>query len=129
MKQAVDFNEEAVRPKYSYRRNPVYDRSFQILRWMETSNDYVAFGDYVVVDENEDLELSEKRVMNLISALNERRKLMDLGAETKSRTYYNVKQDKDEYGRSKVVFYTNTGEGVSKENAVFTFEGEVDDDA
>ncbi len=127
MNSIDDFNEPAVRPKYTYRQNPMYERSFQILRWDGEFNEYVPFGEYTVVDISEDHELSEKRVINLVSALNERRKLVDLGSETKSRTYFHAVPGKDEDGKSKVVFYTNTGEGISKENAVITFEGDIND--
>lgn len=124
----TDIEEAASRPKYSSRRNPMHERSFQILRWNEEYYEYVPFGDYTVVDENEDPELSEKRVMNLISAFNERRNLMELGGEMKSRSYFHIVPGKDKSGRTKVIFYTNTEGGVSKENAVFTFEGNADDD-
>lgn len=126
--ESTDFNETASRPKYSYRRNPLYGRAFQILKWNEAFSEYVPFGEYTVVDGSEDPELSEKRVINLISALNERKRLMELGKETKSQTLFHAVPGKDSDGRSKVVFYTNSGEGVSKENAVLIFEGDIDDD-
>jgi hypothetical protein len=124
--QNADFNEGAVRPQFSYRPSPVHERSFMILYWDDMAGDYRPYGDYIVLDDAEERELSEKRVINLVGALNQRRNLIDLGEETKSRTHYHVQPGKDEQGRSKVVFYTYTGEGVSRENAVFTFEGDVE---
>jgi hypothetical protein len=124
----TDFNEPADRPKYTYRLNPLYEKSFQVMKWNDEFNEYVPFGDYTVVDDKEEHELSEKRVMNLVSALNERRRLMDLSEETKSKTYFHPVQGQDDDGKSRVIFYINTGEGASKENAVFTFEGGIDDD-
>ncbi len=124
----TDFNEPAERARYTYRQNPLYEKSFQVLKWDEGFNEYVPFGEYTVVDANEKYDLSEKRVMNLISALNDRQRLLDLGEETESKTLFHVVPGKLEDGRSKVVFYTNNGEGNSIENAVFIFEGDANDD-
>ncbi|NCC20930.1 MAG: hypothetical protein EOM26_00540 [Alphaproteobacteria bacterium] len=122
----ADFNEEAVRPKYAFRKDAANPKSFWILQWSDAVSDYAPFGEYVVVDAEESENLSEKRVANLVGALNEKRRLEDLSDETKSRTLYHVTPEKDADGRSKVVFRTFTGEGVSKENALFTFEGDVE---
>lgn len=124
---SVDFNEPAERARYTYRKNPMYDRSFQVLKWDEGFGEYVPFGDYTSVDESEAFDLLEKKVINLISALNERTNLVELGDQTGVKTYFHVSPVKSGDGKSKVIFYTNAGEGISKENAVFTFEGEIDE--
>ena len=60
--------------------------------------------------------------MNLIALLNARKRLMDLGHETKSRTLYQILTKSDEENNAKVLFYKLEGQGVSKENALFRIE-------
>jgi hypothetical protein len=123
-----EFNEQGTHARYTYRQNPMYERSFQILKWDETCGEHLPFGEYTLLDDSEKFSLSEKKVINLVSALNNRRRLIDLGEEAGSRTLYRVVPGKDEKGRSRVVFYTHDGESASKENAIFIFEGDIDDE-
>lgn len=87
-----------------------------------TDAEPVAVGDYTVLDGAEDLLLSEKKVMNLVSLMNGRKNLMDLGHETKSRVLYNIVSDQDEDGKARVIFYHLGAEGTSVENAMFRIE-------
>jgi hypothetical protein len=89
-----------------------------------TESDPVAVGDYTVLDKSEDIELAEKKVMNLVSLLNGRKKLMQLGHETRSRILYNIVSEKDDDGKMRVLFYQLGQEGVSVENALFRMETE-----
>ena len=57
--------------------------------------------------------------MNLVSLLNGRKRLMQLGHETNSRVLYNVVSEKDEDNKYKVLFYQLKERGVSVENALF----------
>jgi hypothetical protein len=82
----------------------------------------VAVGDYTVLDGAEDPALSEKKVMNLISLMNGRKNLMDLGHETKSRVLYNIVSECDDEGKARVIFYHLGTEGVSVENALLRIE-------
>lgn len=116
----TDFNAEASTPRYTYRRSPVQDRAFMILK--VTDAEPVAVGDYTVLDGSEDIDLTEKKVINLISMLNGRKKLMQLGHETKSRILYNIVSEKDDDGKMRVIFYQLGVEGVSVENALFRME-------
>lgn len=87
-----------------------------------TEADAVAVGDYTVLDTHEDIDLSEKKVMNLVSLLNGRKKLMQLGHETNTRTLYHIVNECDDDGKMRVVFYQLGQEGVSVENALFRME-------
>lgn len=113
-----DFNTITAKQLYTYRRSPVQDASFLILKQNEGTGAYVPVGDYTVLDRNENSELSEKKVMNIVSMLNGRDDLIDLGAETDARLlYYPTAQLSDE-GQKKVVFFHWNGQDVSKENAL-----------
>ena len=122
--QTQDFNAESRAPTYAYQRSPVNERAFLIVKKEEAAMESVPVGDYTVLDQEEDIALSEKKVINLISLLNGRKRLMELGHETKSRTLYHVvsTRDQDPENKTKVLFYNLGSKGVSKENALLQFE-------
>lgn len=122
--QTQDFNSESRAPLYAYQRSPVNERAFLIVKKPEMTAEPIPVGDYTVLDKDEDLTLSEKKVMNLISLLNGRKRLMQLGHETNSRILYNVISEKDEENKTKVLFYKLGNKGVSQENALFRLESE-----
>lgn len=115
--QTQDFNAESKPALFGYQRSPVNERAFLITKKADEAD--VPVGDYTVLDKEEDLNLSEKKVMNLVSLLNGRKRLMQLGHETNSRVLYNVVSEKDEDNKYKVLFYQLKERGVSVENALF----------
>ncbi len=118
-----DFNVEAAIPRYTYAKSPVHPRGFMILKFAEDrSREPVPVGDYTVLDAHEDIKISEMKVMNLVSLINGRKNLMDLGHETGIRTLYQIVTPKDDEGKARVVFYNLGKEGVSVENALFRIE-------
>lgn len=118
-----DFNSEASTPRYAYRRSPVHPRGFMILKYREDLNaEPLVVGDYTVLDPREDFALSERKVINLISLLNGRRHLMELGHETNSRVLYHIVTECDDDGKARVIFYHLGKEGVSEENALLRIE-------
>ena len=119
----TDFNDFGILPTYTYRRSPVTARAFQILKFHKgLSADPVPVGDYTVLDKEEDPFLSEKKVMNVVSALNGRKHLIQLGEETKSRQLFQVLSDGSNGAPYKVMFFTYDGTQVSQENALLTME-------
>lgn len=122
--QTQDFNTESKAPLYAYQRSPVNERAFLIVKNQEQVSDAVPVGDYTILDKEEDIALAEKKVMNLISLLNGRKRLIELGHETKSRILYHLVSEKDEDNKMKVLFYKLEEKGVSKENALFRLESE-----
>ena len=117
------FNSEAAAPRYSYSRSPVHPRGFMILKHPDNDGrEPAVVGDYTVLDSHEDLGLSEKKVMNIVSLLNGRKALMQLGHETGTRVLYNIVTEQDDDGKARVVFYNLGQEGVSIENALFRIE-------
>jgi hypothetical protein len=118
-----DFNLEARTPRYGYAPSPVHPRAFQILKYADSSHENPRpVGDYTVLDSKEDLQLSEKKVMNLVSLLNGRKNLMQLGHETGTRVLYHTVSACDDDGKSRVLFYQLGKEGISVENALFRME-------
>jgi hypothetical protein len=120
--QTQDFNVESRAPKYGYKRSPVNERAFMITKKEDEKAEAKPVGDYTVLDKEEDITLAEKKVMNLVSLLNGRKRLMQLGHETKSRVLYHILTKKDEENKAKVVFYKLENKGVSRENALFRIE-------
>lgn len=80
--------------------------------------------DYTVLDKSEDIHLSERKVMNLVMRLNGATELVELGEQrTRSRMLFHVKPRPDGDPHTEIVFYTQSGQGVSRENAILTMEG------
>lgn len=118
-----DFNAEARSPKYGYVKSPVHPRAFMILKYKaDRGSDPHPVGDYTVLDADEDLGLSERKVMNIVTLLNGRKGLMPLGEGTGSRMLYNQVTECDDDGKSRVVFYRLGEKGVSTENALLRME-------
>ena len=107
---------------FTYRPNPFLAQSFLICR-KEQNGDVTPVGDYTVLDKNEDTRLSERKVMNLVMRLNGETNLMSLGEQTRSRMLFHVKPRPEDSEKTEIVFYTQSGQGVSKENAILTMEG------
>jgi hypothetical protein len=120
-----DFNAEAAPAAYGYRSSPVNPRAFQFTRLDEDAREPAIVGDYTILDKNEDVALAEKKVMNLVSLLNGRKNLMQLGHETSTRVLYKVVTECDDDGKTRIVFYNLGREGVSVENALFRIEKEI----
>ncbi|MEM6811246.1 MAG: hypothetical protein AAF549_02145 [Pseudomonadota bacterium] len=122
--QLNEFNKEGAVPAYGYERSPVNHRAFLIMKKDDQANNIEPVGDYTVLDQDEDESLSEKKVMNLITLLNGRKQLMELGHETNTRVLYNVIHDGKGEEETTVMFYKLEAEGVSKESALLRFKDE-----
>ncbi len=118
-----DFNAEAAAPRYGYEPSPVNPRAFLIHKLSEDGHRApIVVGDYTILDAGEDIAFAEKKVMNLISLLNGRKNLVQLGHETGTRVLYKIVTESDDEGKARVVFYNLGKEGVSVENAMFRIE-------
>lgn len=125
-----DFNLITAKTDYTYRRNPVVDGSFMILK-RQKEEAYEPIGEYTVLDKSEEPDLSEKKVMNLIAILNDQDdRLIQLGEGTGLRMLYKPIPRQTDSEKSKVIFYTLKEEqGVSTENAILTIEEDIEYDA
>lgn len=115
-------NSQEFQSYFTYRPNPILGRSFLICR-KERSGDVVPVGDYTVLDDSEDFHLAERKVINLVMRLNGEKNLVPLGDQTRSRMLFHVKPKPEDDPRTEIVFYSQSGQGVSKENAILTMEG------
>lgn len=124
----MDFNEQSEKPQFIYKRNPLNKHSYQIFEWRDDKTDYEPVGDYLLLQTEEAEDLTEKKVMNVVSLLNGRQKLLELGELTKTRVLFNIVPKKDENDPTKIVFRNHDGEGTSEENAILTLEKGVLDE-
>ncbi|HAJ90829.1 MAG TPA: hypothetical protein DCM27_07465 [Rhodospirillaceae bacterium] len=115
-------NTQDFQANFTYRPNPLLARSFLICR-KEQNGDVTPVGDYTVLDKNEDFHLSERKVINLVMRLNGEKNLVSLGEQTRSRLLFHIKPRPEHDPRTEIVFFTQTGHGVSTENAILTMEG------
>lgn len=125
----MNFNDESTKPQFMYKRNPLIEHAFQIFMMKEEKGDYEPVGDYTLLDLNEDIEITEKKVMNIISLLNGRKNLIDLGTLTKSKVLFNIVQKEDEGDPDKIIFRVHNGNGPSTENAMLVLEKGVLNDS
>lgn len=107
---------------FTYRPHPFLERSFLICR-KEQNGEVTPVGDYTVLDTHEDFKLTERKVINLVMRLNGETDLVPLGEQTRSRLLFHVKPRPEHDPRTEIVFYTQSGHGVSRENAILTMEG------
>ena len=105
------------RPDFIYRHNPVHDRGFQIMK-RGTHDNYEVVGEYTILSKDEPQDLAEKKVMNLITLLNGRDNLIDLGAQTGTRLLFERKSYAEDTGRDEIIFYELGARGVSRENGL-----------
>lgn len=118
----MDFNELSEKPQFIYKRNPLVEHSFQIFSWRFEKKDYEPVGEYLLLETDEDPTLTEKKVMNIVTLLNGKDGLLDLGELTKTRVLFNVVPKKDVDDPTKLIFRNHDGEGTSTENAILTLE-------
>lgn len=118
----TSFNEEGEKPRYIYKKNPLVEHSFQIFEYFEHKQNYEPVGEYTLIDLSESIDITEKKVSNLITMMNGRKRLIDLKNLTNERILFNIIPRTEDSTQQKVVFRTFTGEGVSKENAILTVD-------
>ena len=111
------------RPDFIYQHTPVHARGFQIMK-LSDNDDYDVVGEYTILAKDEPLDLAEKKVINLITLLNGRDNLMDLGEQTGTRLLYQRKAYSAETGRDEIIFYELGEQGVSRENALLILNEE-----
>ncbi len=124
------FNDESEKPKFIYRPNQLVPHSWHILYFRDESNAYEPIGEYTLIDTSEPIEITEKKLMNITALMNEKRgRLINFNNLTDKRLLFTMVPDTPESNVRKVVLRTYDGKGVSKENAVITFnKGVFNDD-
>lgn len=124
----MNFNSESEKPEFLYKRNSLTQHVFQIFQFKKDKGVYEPVGTYTLLDMAESLDLTEKKVMNLISIMNGKQRLIDFTKLTQERILFNIVPNSPENLNEKVIFRTYDGNSVSKENAVLEIEKGVFED-
>ncbi|MBI1327702.1 MAG: hypothetical protein GC136_08685 [Alphaproteobacteria bacterium] len=101
---------------FHYKEHPYLDRAFMIL------DGETPVGEYTVLDLEEDLQLSARKLNNIVCLMNGNPDVVQLGEETQSQTYFYKKPLVEEGARAEVIFYERRTD-VSKPNALLNIEG------
>jgi len=125
----MDFNTESEKPQFMYKRNPLVEHAFQIFMFKEEKDEYEPVGEYTLLDLSENLELTEKKIINIISLLNGRQNIMDLGNLTQTQVLFTMVPKSSEDDPTKIIFRNHDGSGPSEENAVLVLEKGVLNDS
>ena len=112
---------------FTYRQSPVLSRSWMIYCKSDDGG-ITPVGEYTVLDRSENEQISEKKIINLVSLLNGEDELVELGHQTQSRLLFHRKTKVDQSDPTQVIFYTFSGEGISHENAILTLQHGVGDE-
>ncbi len=116
------------RTRFIHKPNPLVERDYQIFEYNFEKGDYEHAGDYVLVNKKESREITEKKLMNLMSLINGKDELIDISNLTETRVLYTLVPEAQSGGQTKIIFKDYDGSGVSKENAVFTLRKGVFDE-
>ncbi len=116
----MKFNDRSEKSRFAHRPHPIMERSYQILELQEEKDTYEPVGEYILLNKSEPLEITEKKLTNLITLLNGKKDLIDMSHLTKTRVLYTLVPRTSDTDPTKVIFKDYDGSGVSKENAVFT---------
>jgi hypothetical protein len=108
------------RTRFVHKPNPLVERSYQIFEYNIKKSNYEPVGEYVLLNKDEDPEITEKTVINIITLLNGKHDLIDLTNLTTTRLLYNVVPEAQSGDQTKIILKDYDGSGVSKDNAVFT---------
>lgn len=123
-----NFNEKGEKARFIYKRNPLNAAGFQLFEWKAEKGDYEPVGEYTLIDLSEDIDITEKKVINLIALMNGHSGLIDFKNLTNQRILFNMVPETADKSVQKIVFRVYDGTGVSKDNAVLTIEKGVFDD-
>jgi hypothetical protein len=117
-----NFNEESEKPWFTYKQNPLVPHSWQIFEFRPQKDEYEPVGEYILIDTTEPIDITDKKLMNVMAVLNRKSSWVDFKNLTDKRVLFNIVEESPESDTMKVVFRAYDGSGVSKENAVLTIE-------
>jgi hypothetical protein len=118
------FNDKGEKPQFIYKRNPLIEHAFQIFMFKADKDGYEPVGEYTLLDMAEERGLTEKKVINIISILNGRKNLIDLGKLTNCKVLFNILPNP-----TKIMYRNHDGNGISEENALLVLEKGVLDES
>lgn len=117
------------RTRFVHKPNPLVERSYQIFEYNFKKGEYEPVGDYVLINKDEKPDVTDKKVINLMSLLNGKKdELIDISNLTTTRLLYSIVPEAQSGEQTKIILKDYDGSGVSKENAVFTIRKGVFDE-
>lgn len=119
---SMNFNENSEKSRFTFKPNPINPAAYQILENKIGRDGYEPVGDYVVLDQDEESGLTEKKLINLVGLMNGHEAVIDLSTDVDSRLLYHVVPKKMDSDQTKIIFRTYNGRGISKENAMLEIE-------
>lgn len=120
---SLNFNAESQKPQFISRPNPLVGHSWQIFEYKKDKDSYEPVGDYTVINLKEPVDITEKKLINLMALMNDRQPLIDFTNLTTERILFTMVNSSDEdETHEKIVFRAYDGSGVSTENAVLTIQ-------
>lgn len=108
------------RTRFIFKPNPLVERAYLIFEYDFKKSSYDQVGDYILLNKEEPRDITEKKVINLMTLLNGKRELIDLSNLTTTRVLYTVVPETQAMNQTKIILKDYDGSGVSKENAVIT---------
>lgn len=112
--------ESGERTRFVHKPNPLVDRAYQIFEYNVENNAYDHIGDYVLINRDEPRELTDKKVINFLTLLNNKKELIDISNLTSTRLLFTVVPEAQSKDQTKIILKDYDGSGVSKDNAVIT---------
>ncbi len=110
------------RTRFIHKQNPLVERSYQIFEYDFTKGDYEHAGDYVLLKKDEPREVTEKKLINLMTLLNGKDDLIDISNLTNARVLFTVIPEAQSGEQTKIILKDYDGSSVSEDNAVFTIK-------
>ncbi len=114
-----NFNKSIEQPRFIHKPNPFAKRSWQIFE-LKHKGQYEPVGEYVLVNMDEDPEITDKKIKNLVAILNRKKDLIDISNLTTTRVLYTVVRGTQAADQTKIILRDYDGSAVSKDNAIFT---------
>jgi len=108
------------RTRFVHKPNPLIERDYQIFEYIVEKSDYEHVGDYVLLNKDEPREITDKKIMNIITMINGKDDLIDLSNLTTTRLLYTIVPEAQAGDQTKIILKDYDGSGVSKDNAIFT---------
>ncbi len=108
------------RTRFIHKPNPLVERAYQIFEYNADKGSYDAIGEYILLNKEEPRDITEKKVINLMSILNKKDELIDLSSLTNKRVLFTLVPEAQAGDQTKMIFKDYDGSGVSKDNAVLT---------
>ena len=119
---ALNFNTESEKPRFISKPNPLAQGSYQIFEYQQDKSEYEPVGDYILIDTDEDSEITAKKMVNIIAILNGRKPMVSFENLTDERVLFTMYKDDPNAPHETMVFRTFKNDGVSKDNAVLTMK-------